>query len=130
MEMKLEHVALNVPDPAKMADWWCRNFGMELAFSGPPPVDCRFIRDCSGTMCLELYHNPPETPDYAAKVPLELHIAFVCDDPEEEAKRFVDAGAKLEVLERPNGMTLAMMRDPWGVCFQLCKRTNPILKTA
>jgi len=127
MDMKLEHVALNVPEPAKMAEWWCENFSMEIVSSGPPPTDCRFIRDCSGTMCLELYHNPVETPDYAAKVPLELHIAFECDNPEAQAERLVAAGAKIEVIERPDGMTLVMMRDPWGICFQLCKRPEPIL---
>lgn len=128
MNMKLEHVALNVREPAKMAEWWCENLGMETIYSGSSPIDCRFIRDCSGTMCLELYHNPSEAPDYAAKVPLELHIGMECDDPESEAERLVAAGAKLEVVERPRGMTLVMMRDPWGVCFQLCRRPEPTLK--
>ena len=126
--MKLEHLAMNVPDPVGMAAWWNRNLGMTTVYAGPPPVDCRFIRDYSGTMCLELYHNPKETPDYAAKVPLELHIGFECDDPESESKRLVAAGAKLEAMEYVRGMTLAMMRDPWGVCFQLCKRPEPVLK--
>jgi len=127
---KLEHLAINVSKPAKVAEWWCRHLGMEVVRSGPPPIDCRFIRDLSGTMCIELYHNPTDRPgpDYAAKPPLEFHIGVECDDPETDAKRLVAAGAQLVEIEHVQGMTLAMMRDPWGICLQLCKRPNPVLK--
>ena len=127
---KLEHLAINVSEPVKVAEWWCRNLGMEVVRSGPPPIDCRFIRDFSGTMCIELYHNPSDRPgpDYAAKPPLEFHIGVECDDPETDAKRLVAAGAQLVEIEHVQGMTLAMMRDPWGICLQLCKRPNPVLK--
>jgi hypothetical protein len=81
-------------------------------------------------MCIELYHNPTDRPgpDYAAKPPLEFHIGVECDDPETDAKRLVAAGAQLVEIEHVQGMTLAMMRDPWGICLQLCKRPNPVLK--
>ena len=127
---KLEHLAINVSEPVKVAEWWCRNLGMEVVRSGPPPIDCRFIRDFSGTMCIELYHNPSDRPgpDYASKPPLEFHIGVECDDPETEAKRLVAEGAQLVEIEHVQGMTLAMMRDPWGICLQLCKRPNPVLK--
>ena len=127
---KLEHLAINVSEPAKVAEWWCRHLGMEVVRSGPPPIDCRFIRDLSGTMCIELYHNPTDRPgpDYAAKPPLEFHIGVECDDPETDAKRLVAAGAQLVEIEHVQGMTLAMMRDPWGICLQLCKRPTPVLK--
>ena len=125
--MKLEHFAINVPDPVKMADWWCENFGMEVVSSGPAPVNARFIRDFSSSICMELYNNPREAPDYSAKNPLELHIGFECCDPENVSKRLVASGAKLVATEYVRGMILVMMRDPWGVCFQLCKRPKPLL---
>ena len=37
--MNVEHIALNVPDPVAMADWYLDHLGMKLARSGPPPAN-------------------------------------------------------------------------------------------
>jgi len=63
--MRLEHVAINVEDPVRMAKWYCQNLGMKVIRKGPPPVNMHFISDAGGNMMLEIYHNPPDAvPDY------------------------------------------------------------------
>ena len=58
-----------------------------------------------------------------------VHLAFVSENPEDEKDRLQKAGAKLvsdDTLE--DGTRLLMMRDPWGLAIQFCKRANPMLK--
>ena len=61
--------------------------------------------------------------------PLVLHLAFACEAVQETAERVVLAGA--EMVSGPdhlsNGDILAMLRDPWGLAIQLCKRTEPMV---
>jgi hypothetical protein len=43
--------------------------------------------------------------------------------------KLINAGAKLEEdLKLDDGSHLATLRDPFGVCVQVCKRTNPMMK--
>jgi glyoxylase I family protein len=128
--IRLEHVAINVENPAGMAKWYCENLGMKIVRQGPAPVNMRFISDAGGNMMLELYHNPPDTvPDYASMDPLMLHIAFMVDDVKGTCRKLVAAGATIasEVTVTDSGDELAMLRDPWGVSIQFLKRANPML---
>lgn len=128
--MKLEHVGYNVPEPAAQAEWWAANLGFEIVHKGPAPQDCRFIRDSSGTMMLELYHNPPDrpAPDLGGIDPLDMHIALWSDDVSADLARLEKAGAKkLSVSDTPE-LTIAMLRDPWGMPFQLAHRATRLLK--
>lgn len=128
--IRLEHVALNVADPIRMAEWYCKNLGMKVVRQGPPPANGRFISDAGGNMMLELYHNPPDTvPDYASMNPLLLHIAFMVDDVEGTYRRLRAAGATVaeDVYKTDSGDEIAMLRDPWGVPIQFLKRTKPML---
>jgi catechol 2,3-dioxygenase-like lactoylglutathione lyase family enzyme len=52
--MKLEHIALQVPDPVAMADWYVKHLGMRVVRSGPPPAQARFIADSAGRTVLEV----------------------------------------------------------------------------
>jgi hypothetical protein len=56
-------------------------------------------------------------------------VAFVCDDPGGTAQRLIRAGAMLvsgpEI--KPNGDELVMLRDPWGLPIQLCRRAAPMV---
>jgi glyoxylase I family protein len=127
--IRLEHIALNVEDPVRMADWYCRNLGMKILKEGPPPVNGRFIADAQGNMMLEVYTNPPDgVPDYRSMNPLCLHIAFMVDD-EATQKRLLAAGATLVegVSTTPAGDQIAMLRDPWGVPIQFVRRSEPML---
>jgi len=131
--VRLEHVALNVADPVKMAQWYVDHLGMKVMREGPPPINMRFIADGGGNMMLELYHNPPEAvPNYAAMDPLLLHVAFMVNDVEAMRQKLLAAGAVPagEITTTPAGDKLAMLRDPWGLAIQLLHRADPMLPVA
>ena len=128
--IRLEHVAINVEDPAAMARWYKDNLGMKIVREGPPPANMRFISDFGGNMMLELYNNPPdEVPDYPAMNPLSLHIAFMVDDVKAITKKLISAGATIAVEMKTTeaGDELIILRDPWGVPIQFLKRAKPML---
>ena len=128
--IRLEHVAINVEDPAAMAKWYCENLGMKIIRKGPSPANMRFISDAGGNMMLELYNNPPDAvPDYPSMDPLSLHIAFMVDDVKAICDKLVAAGATVagDVNITPAGDEIAMLRDPWGVPIQFVKRAEPML---
>ncbi len=128
--IRLEHVAINVEDPAAMAEWYCENLGMKVVMEGPPPANMRFISDAGGNMMLELYNNPPDAvPDYPSMDPLSLHIAFMVDDVKSITRKLIAAGATIavDVNTTPAGDELVILRDPWGVPIQFLKRTEPML---
>ncbi len=131
--MKIEHVAFNVPEPDRQADWMVENLGFEIAFAAPPEAfdRGRFVRDSSGQMTLELYCNPQEgrtIPDYASMDPMQLHLALVSDDVDGDAARLEKAGAKILSVTHKPGLDLAMLRDPWGLPIQLCRRERKMLR--
>ena len=60
--------------------------------------------------------------------PLLVHLAFVSPDPENDKNRLIEAGAGyVEEVNLPDGSKLIMMRDPWGLAIQLCKRGMPMI---
>ena len=124
--MKLEHVAFNVSDPVAMASWYCQHCGFRVVHAPPGPAKAHFIADDAG-MILEIYCNPPDqVPDYRAMHPLNFHLAFASENPDADANRLCAAGCrKVEDLRPPDGSIILMLRDPWGVPFQLCKRGKP-----
>ncbi|MDR1679045.1 MAG: VOC family protein [Prevotellaceae bacterium] len=127
--MKLEHVALNVENPVEMAQWYCDNLGMTIVANIATEPFTHFIADESGRIMIEIYRNPvDEIPDYRAMNPLLLHLAFVSANPAADSDRLTEKGATMEsdtVL--PDGTHLVMLRDPWGLAFQLCKRAKSLL---
>lgn len=128
--IRLEHVAINVENPAEMAKWFCENLGMKIVRKGGPPVNMYFISDAQANIMLEIYHNPPDAvPDYTSMDPLMLHIAFMVDDVEGTCRKLVAAGATVatEITVTDSGDKLAMLRDPWGVPIQILKRADPML---
>lgn len=128
--IRLEHVAINVEDPAAMAKWYCENLGMKIIRKGPSPVNMRFISDAGANMMLELYNNPPDAvPDYPSMDPLSLHIAFMVDDVKSITRKLIAAGATVAVDMNvtPAGDELIILRDPWGVPIQFLKRAEPML---
>ncbi len=130
--MRIEHFALQVADPAAMADWYVRHLGFRIARAGGAPVHARFLLEHRGAVMLELYRNPRVTvPDYAAMDPLHLHLAFVSENPASDCERLARAGARVvePPAATPAGDVIAMLRDPWGLCVQLVQRASPMLKT-
>jgi len=88
-----------------------------------------FLRDDSNTILLEIYKNPAaDVPPYREMNPLVVHLAFVSDDPTGEKNRLLKAGAVLVSDHQLNdGTHLVMMRDPWGLAIQFCKRGIPMI---
>ena len=128
--IRLEHVAVTVVDPVRMARWYVENLGMKVLREGPPPTNGRFLADRGGNMMLELYHNPPDAvPDYASMDPLLLHIAFLVDDVDAIRQELLAAGATSagEVQVTAAGDKIAMLRDPWGLAIQFVDRAEPML---
>jgi glyoxylase I family protein len=124
--MRLEHVALNVPEPVEMANWYVRNFNMKIVIKLEEPPFVRFLTDATGSTAIELYANEKApVPEYANQNPAVLHIAFAVDDPVKEKNRLLRQGCIfIEEIKQPNGSLLIMMRDPWGIPLQLVKRAD------
>lgn len=126
--MKIEHIAFNVSDPVAIAAWYGEHFGLRIARHIPQPTQTHFLVDSDATI-LELYCNPPENvPDYQAMDPLQLHLAFVSADPVADSARLIAGGATwASEVHLPDGSHLIMLRDPWGLALQLCKRVTPLV---
>ena len=113
-----------------MAEWYVFHLGCSIARASGEPTHQRFLSDSSGWIMLEFYRNPRvPVPDYESMDPLLVHIAFLSDAPAADRDRLVKAGAKVveDLTSAPNGDTLVMLRDPWGVAVQLVKRAKPML---
>lgn len=126
--MKLEHIAFNVADPVGVAAWYGEHCGLRVVRHLPQRAQTHFLADDDGTL-IEIYCNPSaEVPDYAAMNPLQFHLALQSADPTADAARLIKVGASVaEELRLDDGSHLIMMRDPWGLALQLCKRGKPLL---
>lgn len=128
--MKIEHIAFNVADPVAVAGWYVKHLGLEIVRHIPIPTQTHFLADDGGATVLEIYCNPSDqVPDYAAMNPLLFHLAFTSDSPDDDRMRLLTAGASaVDELKFHDGSHLVMLRDPWGVALQLCKRATPLVK--
>jgi catechol 2,3-dioxygenase-like lactoylglutathione lyase family enzyme len=129
--MKIEHVAINVPDPLATARWYVDHLGLTVVRRFMEAPWGHFLADDGGRVMLELYGNEKAPMhDFGGNHPAMLHFAFVSKDVDADVKRLVAAGATLVgSIDRPSsGDVLAMLRDPWGICLQLVKRAQPMLK--
>ena len=127
--MKLEHVAINVPDAKGFVDFFVKNLGMRVVLSQDVSPFMHFIADEAGSM-LEIYSNPAAPmPDYTATHPLNLHFAFASSDIEGDRARLLAAGAEAfgEINTTPAGDRLAFFRGPQSVPFQLVQRKKSLI---
>ncbi len=127
--MKMEHVALNVADPLRMAIWYRDHLAFQIVKAMSDPPYTHFLREKAGAMMIEIYRNPPdEIPPYPSMNPLLLHLAFASADAEKDKERLLSAGATfVEETHLADGTHLVMLRDPWGLALQLAKRATPML---
>ena len=130
--LNLEHVACNVAEPVAMAAWYVEHLGMRVVHRSADASQIHFLADAAGRAVIEIYHNDRDRiPDYAAMHPMRFHIAFAAPDPDAALAALVAAGATLlDDRTTPDGSRLLMLRDPWGVPLQLCKRPRPLLAGA
>ena len=127
--MKLEHVAINVPEPAAMAQWLVDNLGMRMVLATDESPYMHFVADDAGSM-FELYNNPTAPLlDYASMSPFNLHFAFASSDIEADVQRLIKAGATAEgeITTSPAGDKLAFLRSPWQVTIQFVQRHKPLI---
>lgn len=128
--MKIEHAAWMMEDPVAAADWYCKNLGFRVVRKSEGYPWGFFLADSSGSVMIEFYKRK-EAPvlDYRQIDPLQLHLAFVCEDVKGTVKNLTTAGASLvgQITNTPDGDELAMLRDPWGFALQLCKRAKKML---
>ncbi len=127
--MKLEHVAINVHEPAAMAKWFADNLGMRIVVAQDVSPYMHFVADDSGSM-MEIYNNPAAPiPDYENMNPYNLHFAFLSTDVEADRGRLIAAGAIGigDVSTSAAGDKLAFLRNPWHVPFQLVQRKKPLI---
>jgi glyoxylase I family protein len=128
--MKIEHLALNVPDPLNMARWYVEHLGFVVKRRVMEAPWAHFLADDCGTVMMEIYGNSDlpalSLPDVA---PSALHLALVSDDVPLDVKRLTAAGASVDadVHSMDNGDMFAMLRDPWGLPIQLVKRHTPMI---
>src|SRR5215831_9671582 len=127
--LNLEHVACNVADPPAMAAWYVKHLGMRIVRHAPEPSQVHFLADAAGRAVIEIYRNAGDAiPDYAAMNPIRFHIAFAAGDPDASRAALVAAGATfVEERTMADGSRLLMLRDPWGLPLQLCKRPASLL---
>ena len=124
--MKFEHFALNVPDARAQSAWWVQHLGLTIARKRDDAPYTHFLADETGRVIAEFYSNPSAAmPAYAQQHPLVFHVAFVATNAKADRERLEKAGATFVVEETPDGSSLVMMRDPWGVALQFCQRSKP-----
>ena len=123
--MKLEHIAVNVPDVYAVAQWYVEHLGLRIVRADSHPPYITFLAGDHGETMIEVYSNPAgEYVDYGSMHPVTFHIAFAVEDMAAEQERLLQAGASPEgdIFITPSGDELAFVRDPWGNTIQLVKR--------
>jgi glyoxylase I family protein len=127
--LNAEHIAWNVADPPAVAAWYVENLGMRIVRHSPVAPHMHFLADASGRIVIEIYNNTSDpVPDYATMHPARLHFAFATPDPDASKAALLAAGATpVEDQTTADGSRLIMLRDPWGLALQLCKRATPLL---
>ena len=128
--MYIEHIALNVPDPVAMAEWYTRHLGLRVVRRVIESPFTHFLVDSAGRTVVEIYkQSAAPVPDYFAMNPLVLHIAFSVTDVHQTCATLLAAGAHPtgEIVKTPTGDDLGMLRDPWGVPIQFVRRNTPLL---
>jgi glyoxylase I family protein len=127
--LDVEHIAWNVSDPAAIAAWYVEHLGMRIVRESSTPPYIHFLADAKARVVLELYSNDADpVPDYSAMHPLRFHLAFATADADGAKQALLAAGARL-VDDRvvADGSRLIMLRDPWGLALQICRRAAPLL---
>jgi glyoxylase I family protein len=127
--MNLEHIAINVQEPAKLAQWFVEHLGMRVVVATNTSPYMHFLADDKGSM-IEIYNNPAAPlPDYANMSPFNLHLAFTSENIEADRDRLVAAGATVvnDVNTTASGDKLIFLRDPWRVPFQFVQRAKPLI---
>ena len=126
--MRIEHFALNVADPLATARWYVAHCGFRIHRQQDEPPFMVFLGDEKGHVLVELYNrtDKPRWTQEQFREPLFFHVALSSDNLAADVARLTSAGASvIESSIGTDGFGLVMMRDPFGMPLQLCKRREP-----
>ncbi len=121
------HVGLNVENMDAVCDWYMLNLNLTIARRVEGATT--FLADPTGRVIVEFYANSTAVVmDYKASHFLTFHLAFLVDDPDAVASRLISAGATVadEAKTTPTGDRMVMLRDPFGICLQFIRRSEPM----
>lgn len=123
--LKLDHFALQHPEPEAVAAWFCLHLGLSVYRVSTSAARARFLKCRTTGVMLEIYRQPEvPVPDYPMMPPAVMHLAFYSHNITADAERLVEAGATRAGGPGKNsaGDAFLMLRDPWGVPLQLVSR--------
>jgi len=122
--MLFEHFAINVPEPKAIGAWYVEHVGLTIVRQQSGAPFMTFLADDSGRVLCELYCRPEQAMmDFGSQHALTFHFAMESTNAEADKARLIEAGATLfEEQHLDDGSHLVMLRDPWGICLQLCQR--------
>lgn len=124
--MRIEHFALNVNGARAMVQWYKQHLGMPIHVEKTEEPYTAFLGEAPGI--LEIYENRSQAMlDLKQQHPLMLHVAFTSDDVHADRERLLVAGAAIEDEDvDQDGYGLLMLRCPWGLAIQLCRRRQSV----
>ena len=126
--MKIEHIGFCVKEPISIGHWYAENLGLRIIRElGDNSDGVVFLRDNSSGSIIEfgrIKDVEPFVPQYSN--PIQIHIAFECDDPYKTALLLQTKGGILvgesQRAEAKNERYI--VKDPWGYTIQLINRIN------
>jgi catechol 2,3-dioxygenase-like lactoylglutathione lyase family enzyme len=121
--VELAGITLDCPDPAPMAEFYSRAFGVSISdedsegasiyLSTGPPILFRRVEN----------YRPPTWP--AQDVPMQIHLEFWVDDLDAAQGRLRELGATLCEFQPLRDHGNLVMIDPAGHPFCIGTRTRP-----
>ena len=129
--MKIEHIALNVPDPAAIADWYVANLGMQVVRQSGAPTYTTFLADSDGDTILELYRFDERAAARLRRAGSDGAALGLLLHERRRAGQSSSPRPARQLQGEPRatdgGDTLIFLRDPWGIALQLVERSRPLL---
>lgn len=136
--IRFEHFAFNTPDQKITALWYSEFMDLKIPWS--KDIDTLnnryhnyrvpYVGDAGKNMSMELFGKKEVDVTFAKMKHDEVHIAFLCDEPEKIAKRMVYGGAKVitAATTNANGDIIIDLVDPYNFPIRLIRRKALILK--
>ncbi|MCX7985208.1 MAG: VOC family protein [Bacteroidetes bacterium] len=127
----LEHIAFNVGDSRRQAQWYLQKLSLKLIREGKAPSYGMFLSDSVASMMFELYQHDTY-PLFAARAmsSMSFHVAFSVPNIKVAKDVLTTVGATVEddITVTSAGDKVLMLRDPWGIALQFVTRAHPMLK--
>lgn len=127
---RFEHIAVNVPEPKAMAQWYTANLGFRIVRESTTPSYSAFIADSADNIMFEIFHKADQPLlDAGTLHHMSMHFAFAADSILAVKDRLLKAGATVaeDVKTSGSGDIVFTLRDPWGFAIQFIQRVKPML---